>query len=180
LNRIGRGDPKLSTPLMKLAGINAALPVYTKEYVSNLVKAAQTFGNAEEGKKVFERTGCIACHMPGAPQSKIGPDLSAISRGMPVDMIIAEIVWPSLNVKEGYEAAIVTLKDGSVVTGFKQTETADSISVREAATGEIRAIPRASAVTIQTGGTIMPDGLTAGMDEAQLAHLVRYLMSLGG
>ncbi len=179
LNTIGRGDAKLSAELMRLAGIDASLPVYTKEYVANLVKAVNSFGNAEEGKKIYERQGCVACHIPGAPQSKIGPDLSAISRGMPIDMIIAEVVWPALNVKEGYEAATVTMKDGSVITGFKQTETAEAIAVRDLATGEVRTIPREATATIQTGGTVMPAGLTAGLDEAQLAHLIRYLSELG-
>ena len=179
LNSIGRSDAKLSPLLMKLAGINAALPAYTKAYVANIVKGAQTFGNAAEGKKVFEQTGCIACHMPGAPGSKIGPDLSAISRGMPIDMIVAEVVWPALNVKEGFEAVAITMKDGSLVTGFKQTETAEAIAVRDIATGAVKSIQRSDTKEIKLGGTVMPDGLTATMNEQQLAHLVRYLSELG-
>jgi len=179
LNQIGRAEPKLTAPLMKLAGLNPALPAYTKEYVANLVKAAKTFGNAEEGKKVYETAGCIACHIPGAAQSKIGPDLSAISRGLPPELIVTELVWPALNVKEGYEAATVTMKDGTVVTGFKQTETVEAIAIRDLATGAVKNIPKSETKSIQSGGTVMPDGLTAGMDERQLAHLVRYLMGLG-
>lgn len=179
LNSIGRSDDTLSPLLMKLAGINTALPAYTKAYLTTIVKGALTHGNAEEGKKVYEQAGCIACHIPGAAQSKIGPDLSAISRGLPIDMIVTEVVWPSLNVKEGYEAATVTMKDGSVVTGFKQTDTAEAISIRDMITGEVRSISKSDTQKIQTGGTVMPDGLTAGLDEQQLAHLIRYLSELG-
>lgn len=179
LNQIGRAEPKLTAPLMKLAGLNPALPDYTKECVANLVKAAKTFGDPVEGKKIYESAGCIACHMPGPANSKIGPDLSAISRGLPVELIVTELVWPALNVKEGYEAATVTLKDGTVVTGFKQTETAEAIAVRDLATGAVKSIPKSETKAIQSGGTVMPDGLIAGMDERQLAHLVRYLMGLG-
>ena len=179
LNQIGRADAKLSPPLMKLAGLNTALPAYTKEYVTKVVKDAQTYGDPVEGKKIYETAGCIACHIPGAAQSKIGPDLSAISRGLPVELIVTEVVWPALNVKEGYEAATVTLKDGTVVTGFKQTETAEAIAIRDLATGAVRSIPRGETKEVKLGGTVMPDGLTAGMDERQLAHLVRYLMGLG-
>jgi putative heme-binding domain-containing protein len=179
LNSIGRNDAKLSPLLMKLAGINSALPAYTKEYIANLVKAANTFGNADEGKKIYEAAGCIACHTPGAAQSKIGPDLSAIARGLPIDMIITEVVWPALNVKENYEAATVTLKDGTVITGFKQTETADAIGIRDMTTGVVKSIPRAETQKIQTGGTVMPDGLVAALNEQQLAHLIKYLSGLG-
>jgi putative heme-binding domain-containing protein len=116
---------------------------------------------------------------PARRSSKIGPDLSAISRGLPLDMIITEIVWPALNVKEGYEAATVTMKDGSVVTGFKQTDTADVITIRDMATGSLKPIKKSDTRNIQTGGTVMPDGITAGLNEQQLAHLVRYLSELG-
>jgi putative heme-binding domain-containing protein len=178
LNGLGKTDAKLSPLLMKLAGINAALPAYTQDYIRNVVKGANTFGNAAEGKKIYEAAGCIACHIPGAAQSKIGPDLSAIARGLPIDMIVTEVVWPALNVKEGYEAATITMKDGTLVTGFKQTDTADVISIRDL-TGAIKAIKIADTQKIQTGGTFMPDGLTATMSEEQLAHLVKYLSELG-
>lgn len=179
LNSLGKSDAKLSPLLMKLAGINTALPAYTQDYLRNVVKASTTFGNAAEGKKIYESAGCIACHTPGPAQSKIGPDLSAIARGLPIDMIVTEVVWPALNVKENYEAATVTLKDGSVITGFKQTETADAISLRDMATGTVKQIQRSDTQKIQTGGTVMPDGLTSTMNEQQLAHLIKYLSELG-
>lgn len=178
LNNLGKNDAKLSPLLMKLAGINSALPTYTKEYIANIVKGANTFGNAAEGKKIYEAAGCIACHTPGAPQSKIGPDLSAIARGLPIDMIVTEVVWPALNVKENFEAATVTLKDGTVITGFKQTETADAIGIRDL-TGAVKSIPKSDTAKIQTGGTVMPDGLVATLNEQQLAHLIKYLSELG-
>ena len=94
-------------------------------------------------------------------------------------MIVTEVVWPALNVKENFEAATVTMKDGSVITGFKQTDTADTIGIREMATGVVKAIKKADTQKIQTGGTVMPDGLTATMNEQQLAHLIKYLSELG-
>jgi len=51
--------------------------------------------------------------------------------------------------------------------------------IRQIATGTVRSIPRGEAKEVTLGGTVMPDGLTAGMDARQLAHLVRYLMGLG-
>ncbi len=179
LSLIGLTDRKISSLLMALAGINSTLPAYTTEYVNLIVRRAQTEGSATEGRKVFEQTGCIACHVVNNLGGKIGPDLSALSRGLPIDMIVTEVVWPALNVKEGYEAATATMKDGSVITGFKQTDTADTIAIRDMTTGEVKTIPHSDTTKIQTGGTVMPDGLTAAMIEQQLAHLIRYLSELG-
>jgi putative heme-binding domain-containing protein len=94
-------------------------------------------------------------------------------------MIVTEVVWPSLNVKEGYEAATVTMKDGTVVTGFKQTETANTLGIRDMTSGEVKTIKRTETTQIQTGGTVMADGLTATLTEQQLAHLIRFLSELG-
>jgi putative heme-binding domain-containing protein len=178
LNLAGKADPRVAQALMGAAGMNTALPPYTKDYIGKVVKAAQTVGDAVEGKKVYEMAGCATCHMPGAAQSRIGPDLSAISRGLPIDMIVTEVVWPGLNVKENFEAANVVLKDGSVVTGFKHTDTAEAIAVREL-TGSIRTIKKSDAQSIKVGGTLMPEGLTGNLNETQLAHLIRYLSELG-
>ncbi len=179
LNILGRSDRIIAPQLMKLAGINAALPAYTKETVAKIVSDSATIGNAVEGRKVYEQAGCVACHTPGPTQSKIGPDLSSISRGLPVDMIVTEVVWPALNVKEGYEAATVTMKDGTVITGFKQTETAEAIGVRDMTTGAVKSIARSETRSIKTGGTLMPDGLTATLSPQKLADLIRYLSELG-
>jgi putative heme-binding domain-containing protein len=179
MNILGKSDRTISPQLMKLAGINAALPVYKKETIAKIVSDAAAIGEVAEGKKVYEQAGCVACHTPGPLQSKIGPDLSGISRGLPVDMIVTEVVWPALNVKEGYEAATVTMKDGTVITGFKQTETAEAIGVRDMNTGAVKSIARSETQSIKTGGTLMPDGLTASFSPKQLADLIRYLSDLG-
>lgn len=179
MNVLGRGDRVISPQLMKLAGINAALPVYRKETIAKIVGDAATMGRADEGKKIYEQVGCVACHLPGAAQSKIGPDLSSLSRGLPVDMIVTEVIWPGLNVKEGYEAVTVTMKDGSVVTGFKQTETAEALELRDPASGNVKTIPSGETKAIKTGGTLMPDALTSSLSPQQMADLIRYLSELG-
>jgi putative heme-binding domain-containing protein len=179
MNVLGKSDRSISPRLMNLAGINAALPVYRKETIAKIVSDAATLGSAEAGKKVYEQAGCTACHAPGPTQSKIGPDLSSISRGLPVEMIVTEVIWPALNVKEGYEAATLTMKDGTVITGFKQTETAEAIGVRDMNTGIVKSIPRNETQEIKTGGSVMPDGLTANLSPQQLADLIRYLSELG-
>ncbi|MEK0446471.1 MAG: hypothetical protein RLZZ399_1792 [Verrucomicrobiota bacterium] len=179
LNELGRADRGLSRALMKHGGFSAEVPEYTGEYIKEVVAKAMKEGVAGEGRKVFEQSGCVACHVVGGVGGKMGPDLSAISRGLPIDMIVTEVVWPALNVKEGYEAATVTLKNGSVVSGFRQTENDTTVSIRDLNTGEIRVIRRSDVLRVQFGGTVMPDGLTAAMSPQQLAHLIRYLSELG-
>ncbi len=179
LNEMGVSDRTSATLLMGIAGMPATAAPYTSEYVRGIVSLARTGGDPVAGRKVFEQVGCGACHAVNEVGGKIGPSLTAISRGLPVDMIVTEVLWPAINVKEGYEAATVTLKDGNVVRGFKQTDTDSEVSVRDMNTGEIRTIKRADAARIEVGGTVMPEGLTASLTEQQIGDLIRYLSTLG-
>jgi putative heme-binding domain-containing protein len=164
---------------MGLAGMPSTAAPYTSEYVRGIAALARNGGDAVAGRKVFEQVGCMACHAVQDVGGKIGPALTAISRGLPLDMIVTEVLWPAINVKEGYEAATVTLRDGTVVRGFKQTDTDSEVSVRDMNTGEIRTIKRSDAARIEVGGTVMPEGLTASLTEQQIGDLIRYLSTLG-
>jgi hypothetical protein len=73
----------------------------------------------------------------------------------------------------------VTLKDGTVINGFKHTETAEAIGVRDMNTGVVKSFPRGETLSIKTGGTLMPEGVTAALSNKQLADLIRYLSELG-
>ena len=179
LNEMGRSDQFIARQLMTRAGVSQSVPEYTADYVKGVAERARKVGDATEGRKVFEQSGCIACHQVNNVGGKIGPDLSAISRGLPLDMIVTEVVWPSVNVKEGFEAASATLKDGNVVSGFKQLHTESLVAIRDMNTGAVRTIQRSEATQIKVGGTVMPEGLTAALSEKQLADLIRYLGELG-
>ena len=71
------------------------------------------------------------------------------------------------------------MKDGSVLVGFKETATATGLNFRDMTTGEVKFIRRSETTRIQTGGTVMPDGLSSTLSEGDLAHLIAYLAQLG-
>ncbi len=51
--------------------------------------------------------------------------------------------------------------------------------LRDLTTREIRRIARDDIEQMVNAGSVMPDGLTAGMTEAELRDLIRYLSELG-
>jgi putative heme-binding domain-containing protein len=179
LNAAGRYNESLVKRLSQLAGFSADLPGFTPDYIQGVVSRARTSGNAAEGEKIYQMLGCAACHAINNTGGKIGPDLSALGRGLPIDMIVTEVIWPGLNVKEGFEAATLTTRDGRVLEGMKQSETADEIAVRDTLTGEVTRVPRSNVASVRVGGTVMPEGLTAPLTPQQLADLIRYLAELG-
>ncbi|HSH96132.1 MAG TPA: PVC-type heme-binding CxxCH protein [Roseimicrobium sp.] len=179
LAAMGRGDKALLTQLNKQAGFSENVPAYEPEFIKQLAAAAMATGNAAEGKKHFQVLGCATCHKIESEGGNIGPELSALGRGLPIEGIITELLWPQVNVKEGYTSTTVTTKDGRTIEGILQSDTADEIAVKDLLTGEIVRIRRTQTATFRTGGSAMPEGLTSALDRKQLEDLVRYLASLG-
>ncbi len=179
LGMLGRGDQALVTRLNQLGGLTTQSLAYDTTVINELAEAARKTGDVAEGRKLFQTIGCVTCHMVNNEGGKIGPDLSALGRGLPIDGVIVEVLWPQVNVKEGFASTSVTTKDGRIIEGFRQAETADEISIRDMLTGEIARIRRDQVQLIRTGGSVMPEGLTSNLSRPQLASLIRYLSELG-
>ena len=151
--------------------------------VSFAVEAKQS-GNSDAGRKVFltSATGCAACHqiqgLNKLGPNANGPDLSAVAAGLPPELIIESIIWPKRQIKEGYEAAMLALKDEQVVTGYITNQDANSTSVRQMATNEVIVVPNTSIDKTVKIGTIMPEGLTTLLTRNELRDLVAYLLTL--
>jgi len=177
-NNAGRSDKKLVERLSQLAGFSADLPAYSADYVREIVAGSQA-ASTTAGRQVYDSLGCATCHTINNAGGKTGPDLSALGRGLPVDMIVTELIWPQLNVKEGFEAVRVSTRDADIVEGFRQSETTDEIALRDLLTGGITKVPRARVATVRSIGSPMPEGLTVSLTKQQLADLIRYLADLG-
>jgi len=84
-------------------------------------------------------------------------ECGTISRELSVEPIASEFVWPALNIKEDDEAATVNLKDGTVVTGCKQTDPAEAIALGDLVTVPALRIPRSEAKEVGMGRTMILD-----------------------
>ena len=78
LQSIGSSDKNLINYLSKVAEVKNTVPIYSPEYVSNLAKIASA-GDAGNGKLIFAKTGCAACHKTESANKNsitlIGPEL---------------------------------------------------------------------------------------------------------
>ncbi len=94
-------------------------------------------------------------------------------------MIIEAVVWPKRQVKEGYLATTVTTTDDEFYQGYKVKESKEELVLREAASGKEIRIPKLRIQERADAGTLMPDGLTAGMTQSELRDLIAYLAAQG-
>jgi putative heme-binding domain-containing protein len=181
LTAAGQANPALMAVLNKSLGIAPLSAEYSPERVAQLAEVVRSAGNARRGREVFlsKLANCTACHKVAGQGGDIGPDLSAVGAAVPLPLIVESILWPNRQVKEGFVATRIVTSDGQILTGYKLKEDEHEVLLRDSTTRETRRIAREDIEQMVNAGSVMPDGLTAGMTEAELRDLIRYLSELG-
>ena len=179
LATIGRDDATLINALNSAAGVTARALPYSSELVARYVTAVTSAGGAKRGEALFRQSVCLGCHKLGKEGGALGPDLSAVGRGMTRDLIVEAVLWPKRQVKEVYLLITIFTKDARQVSGYKVAETADQLTLKDLNGDPNPTVQKEDIATRQDAGTIMPDCLCAAMDDAQIADLLRYLFELG-
>ena len=88
-----------------------------KNEISRLTKLLSSgSGNPKKGKPLYMKN-CGRCHQLFDEGGRIGPDLTPFKRDQQ-DRILANVINPGLEIREGFENHIVVTTDGRVVNGF--------------------------------------------------------------
>ncbi len=177
LTSTGRNDPELTAAL----GQTTTLQPYDPAWVNALTAEVKAKGNPEKGKAVYASTltNCTACHAIGKVGGTIGPELDAVGRGIPVELLIEAVAFPNRQIKEGYLATTITTKDGRIMQGYKISEANGELQLRDLLGATIHKFQTADLTARTDAGSLMPEGLTGLMTREELRDLVAYLATLG-
>jgi putative heme-binding domain-containing protein len=130
--------------------------------------------DARKGRQVFMAT-CSVCHRLYGEGASIGPDLTGAGRDS-IDYLIENIVDPSAIVAADYRLAVISLKDGRVLTGLLSARSERTITVQTMT--ERLTLERTDLSSIEESATsLMPEGLFQALGETQVRDLLAYLMS---
>jgi putative heme-binding domain-containing protein len=156
-------------------------PAYDPQLVVRLVEEAKAHGDVRRGAEVFQspQFACLSCHKVATQGGIVGPDLTRVALCLTTAQLVESVLWPRRQVKEGYTAVTVVTADGKVRTGYPERETDRDLVLRDPPTGATTRIAKAEIEERRDVGTLMPDGLAAGMSRNQLRDLIRFLMELG-
>ena len=129
--------------------------------------------NAKAGEALYQAQ-CSACHTYAGKGGNVGPDLSGV-KNQPADALLLHIIVPNYEVYPSYQSVLVKRTDGSSVSGWVVSETENSLTIRTA-TGADEAILRKNIESlINSGLSLMPDGLEKTMSKEDMANLIAYL-----
>ncbi|MCA9446349.1 MAG: hypothetical protein KC931_04485 [Candidatus Omnitrophica bacterium] len=129
-------------------------------------------GDFDEGKEIFELL-CSGCHLINGLGRELGPNL-ALTASRSRQELLVNILDPNREVDPKYLQFHVTTRDEEIHSGMLAAETSQSVTLKNQ--DEDITIPREEIVSIVGSGlSVMPDGLTEGLDEEMMASLLRYL-----
>lgn len=157
-------------------GLLATGPTPEKKKEAERIKAVikSGLGDAEKGKLQFTAR-CAVCHSLFGEGGKIGPELTGYDRSN-ADFWLDNMFTPSLEIREGFGAYIVKTKGGQMLTGLMDAQDAQGIVLKDIA-GNKTAIKQADIEKLEASPiSLMPEGLTTGMSDADLKDFFAYLM----
>lgn len=134
-------------------------------------------GDPLSGENVFEQW-CANCHMVNGAGVKFGPELSLVGDKLSKEALYAAILQPSAGINFGYQGYLLTMKDGSVLSGYIESETRETITLRMVGGLAQPVLKKDIRNNTAMEQSLMPEGLHIGIKEQELVDLVAYLSSL--
>ena len=131
-------------------------------------------GDPAKGRTTF-LARCALCHRDGPDGYPIGPDRSSFSsKGAPT--LLVAILDPSREVAGQFATSTVRLHNGSESSGILLRDDPAGVSLRLPG-GTEASFPRPEIAALdRPARSLMPDGIEAGLSDADLADLLAFLM----
>ena len=131
-------------------------------------------GDATRGKAVFKKE-CATCHRLEGVGYDLGLPLGSIKdRG--TEGILVNLLDPNSNINPQYTNYVIVTDRGRTVTGMIVAETATSITLRRAEDESDTVLRTEIDELVDTGISIMPEGLEEQLNQREMADLLAYLM----
>jgi putative heme-binding domain-containing protein len=171
LNAVDSGTlPKSSVPV----DVVRKLTVFRNDRISELIK--KHWGTIE-GQTTEQMQARIAkLKSIVSSEGEIGPDLTPFKRN-DVHNIVANIVNPSVEIREGFETYLVLTEDGRTVTGFLVDRDTQVVVLRGADGQNITLRQSEIEEMIPQKKSLMPEGQLKDLTKQQVKDLFSYIRS---
>ena len=134
--------------------------------------------NRTNGERVFTLAGCIKCHKVGNKGTKLGPELTDISKRFQGTKLLQQILQPSVEINKDFQTWVAILTNGKVATGLLTERTASQITLlpnplqpNEKVTLPTDQIDELTPSEMST----MPEGLLMTFSKEEILDLLAFL-----
>jgi putative heme-binding domain-containing protein len=140
-----------------------------------MLMIAKIKGDPSNGKALFTRQGCIACHSLSRGEKLKGPFMGQIGSIMTRQQIAESVLKPSASISQGFATVVISAKGNKNYMGFITEESANKIVMRNI-TGEVFTIKSSDVISRKELKTsMMPTGLANALSYEEFASLVTFL-----
>jgi cytochrome c oxidase cbb3-type subunit 3 len=155
------------------------------------VPATPLPGDPAKGREVFNRVGCVTCHVVNGQGGTLGPELTTIGRMRGAEYLREAIVNPGAVLPKGtlpvpgrgydeFLPVVAVTRTGREIKGVRLNEDLLTIQIRDEQS-QFHSLRKSDLTRLQklSGTSVMPN-LSAQLAPGELDHLVAYLASLQG
>ncbi|MCA9053011.1 MAG: c-type cytochrome [Planctomycetaceae bacterium] len=167
-------DSRLEKLTADLPEADAALVQLVQQRRESFRQTAASH-DAVRGQAVFKQH-CAACHQIGGEGARIGPQLDGVGLRGP-DRLLEDILDPNRNVDAAFKSKVLVLNDGRIVTGLFRREEGATLVLADNQGKEFTVAADEVELKKDSALSLMPAQLGDKIPEADLAHLVDYLLS---
>lgn len=141
--------------------------------IAAYLPALDLAGDPQRGAAIF-RERCATCHAFRGEGATVGPDLASVVANGP-NRLLVSILDPNREVAPNFAAWTAEPKDGESVTGLLARESDTTVTLKLAG-GTDSTFSRAQLTSLKSEGrSLMPEGIEAGLTQADLAGLLAWL-----
>ncbi len=149
------------------------VPADRKAVLADYADCVKLPKQPERGRIVFEKN-CATCHKIGSLGIDIAPDI-ADSRSKTPEYLLLHILDPNRAVDSNYFSYTAVTEEGRVVTGIIASETATSVTLKQAE-GKLTTLLRSDLEELKNNGvSLMPTGLEKAINKQQMADLISFI-----
>ena len=136
-------------------------------------------GDPVAGKAVWREAQCASCHRFAGEGGAVGPDLTGAGSRYAMIDLLRSITEPSAVISDQFKATLLTLADGTTVSGRIVSEADGKVQVLvDPVAGATRLLAAAEIRSREASPvSMMPEGLMDHFTAAEIANLIAYLAS---
>lgn len=138
-------------------------------------------GDAARGKKIFYENAAVACtrchQIGGDGGGNAGPKLDGLASRVTREHLLESVVLPNQEVVQGFESAMITLKNGQTYAGVVKSESDAELVLISPEEGDVT-LKKPDVATREKGLSGMPEGLATLLSPMELRDVIEFLGTL--
>jgi putative heme-binding domain-containing protein len=174
---VNLGSEPLTARLEKEWGIVGQSSAERQEEIARTVDAfaeAPLWAFSHQNGQVHFKKLCASCHQPENQTQNLGPELTG-SGSKGIRYFVENVIDPNAVIGQDFQARLIVLKDGRVMSGLIVEETESAVTLRTT-TEPVTIARKDIEEVVVSRNSFMPEGLLKPLSDRERIELFKFLM----